>query len=102
ATLNAAFAYPPREGDVITLILKSGTSTASGAFSGFPQGGVQSIGNVQVRTSYTSGDGNDVTLTVTNLPLQNGGTQLLSGNGGSALVPNDCSSLWLAVTNRSP
>jgi hypothetical protein len=59
------------------------------------------IGNIPVVSSYVGGDGNDVTLTVTNLPLRGGGSQLVSGNGGSALVPNDCSLLWLVVTNRS-
>lgn len=100
STLSSGFLYPPHEGDVLTLIRKSAVGAINGAFSGFPEGAVRMIGNIPVVASYASGDGNDMTLTVTNLPLQGGGQQLISGNGGIALVPNDCSQLWLVVTNR--
>ena len=99
-TLSSAFLYPPHDGDVITLINKSAAGAVSGAFGGFPEGALRFIGGVPVVMSYVGGDGNDVTLTVTNLPLRGGGAQLVSGNGGSALRPNDCSQLWLVVTNR--
>jgi hypothetical protein len=99
-TLSSGFQYPPREGDVITLIGNSGVDAVSGAISGFPQGTLRLIGGIPVVVNYAGGDGNDVTLTVTNLPARSGGAHLISGNGGSALVPNDCSQLRLAVTNR--
>lgn len=99
-SLSSGFQYAPRDGDVITLINKSAAGAVSGAFGGFPEGTLRFIGGVPVVMSYLGGDGNDVTLTVTNLPLRGGGAQLVSGNGGSALVPNDCSQLTLTVTNR--
>jgi autotransporter-associated beta strand protein len=98
--LSSGFQYPPHEGDVITLIQNVGAGAISGAFSGFPEGAVRTIGQIPVVTSYEGGDGNDMTLTVTNLPLVGAGSQLVTGNFGSALVPNDCSQLWLVVSNR--
>ena len=99
-TLSSGFNYPPRDGDVITLINFFTAGAVNGAISGFPEGAPRSIGGVPVVMSYVGGNGNDVTLTVTNLPLRGGGAQFVSGNGGRAVVPDDCSRLWLAVTNR--
>jgi autotransporter-associated beta strand protein len=100
-TLSSGFQYPPHEGDVITLISKDAAGAVSGAFSGFPEGAARMIGNIPVVMSYVGGNGNDVTLTVSGLPLQSGGAQILSGNGGGGVfVPNDCSLLTLIVTNR--
>jgi hypothetical protein len=62
---------------------------------------VQNIGNIPVVTSYVGGDGNDVTVTVTNLPLRAGGAQFVSSSSGNVFVPDDCGQLRLVVTNRS-
>ncbi len=102
ASLSSGFGYPPRDGDVITLIRKTTAGAVSGIFSSFAEGALRTIGDVPVVFSYVGGDGNDVTLTVTNLPLQAGGSQLVTGRGGSALVPDDCSQLWLVVANGGP
>lgn len=99
-SLSSGFNYPPRDGDVITLIQKSAAGAVSGAFSGFPEGTLRLIGGVPVVMSYVNGDGNDVTLTVTNLPLRGAGLSLVNGRGGPDLVPNDCSQLFLSVSNR--
>jgi autotransporter-associated beta strand protein len=99
-TLSSGFLYPPHEGDILTIIHKSAAGAVSGTFSGIPEGTVKQIGNIPVVVSYVGGDGNDVTLTVTGLPLQGGGSQIVSGNFGSVLVPHDCSQLFLIVTNR--
>jgi autotransporter-associated beta strand protein len=98
--LSAGFLYPPHEGDVVTLITRTAAGAVSGMIGGFPEGSVQMIGQIPVVASYVGGDGNDVTLTVTNLPLGGGGADLLTGVGGGAFVPDDCSQLWLIVTNR--
>jgi len=98
--LSSGFGYPPHEGDIITLIEKIASGPISGNFSGFPEGALKTIGQIPVVVSYLGGNGNEMTLTVTNLPLGGGGAQLVSGNNGSMLVPNDCDLFWLAVTNR--
>ncbi len=95
------FSYPPHEGDVITLIQKIAPGAVAGAFSGFPESALRTISGIPVVMSYLGGNGNDVTLTVTNLPAQGGGPPSVAGSGGQALIPNDCSSLWLEITNRS-
>ncbi len=101
ASLASGINYAPREGDVITLLRKDSAGPIIGTFSGLPEGAVRTIGGVSVRTTYLGGDGNDFTFTVTNLPIQAGGTELTSGRGGANLVPNDCSQLMLVITNRS-
>jgi hypothetical protein len=98
--LSSGFLYPPREGDVITLVEKVGAGAITGAFSGFPQGAQRFNGGIPVVTSYTGGDGNDVTLTVTNLPLRGAGAQFVNGRGGTNFVPDDCGRLFLSVSNR--
>ena len=99
--LSSGFGYPPREGDAVTLVQKIAAGAVTGAFSGFTEGALRNIGQIPVVTSYVGGNGNDVTLTVTNLALRGGGSQLVTGNGGSSMVPDDCSLLSLFVTNRS-
>jgi autotransporter-associated beta strand protein len=99
--LSASFFYPPHEGDVLTVIRKDSAGAITGTFSGWPEGTTAQIGDVTVRASYVGGDGNDFTLTVTNLPLGSGGLQVVNGNGGSAFVPNDCLLLWLPVTTAA-
>jgi autotransporter-associated beta strand protein len=101
SALSIGFQYPPREGDVVTLVQKIASGAVSGTFSSFAAGTVRNIGQIPVVISYVGGNGNDVTLTVTNLPLGGGGSQLVSGTGSSVFVPNDCNLLSLFVTNRS-
>ena len=98
--LSSGFGYPPHEGDVITVIQKIAAGAITGNFSSFPEGALRTIGQIPVVVSYVGGDGNDMTLTVTNLPLGGGGSQLVGGTGSSVLIPNDCSLLSLVVTNR--
>jgi len=100
AAHSFGFLYPPHEGDVMTLIQNVSANAISGAFSGFPEGALRNIGQIPVVASYVGGNGNDLTLTVTNLPLGGGGSQLVGGTGSNNLTPNDCSLLTLIVTNR--
>ena len=98
-TLSAGFNYPPRDGDVITLINLNAAVPVNGTLGGFPASTVRLIGGIPVVTSYTGGNGNDVTFTVTNLPFGSGGAAPVTGGDGP-LGPDDCSELRLAVTNR--
>lgn len=105
AQLALSFAHPPRDGDSFTLIEKQSAGAVTGTFLGLAQGAVGTFSGIPARIHYAGGDGNDVTVTVTNLPLAaaTGGTTLVSGGGrtNGTLLPNDCSLLYLTLTNRS-
>ncbi len=64
--LNALPGFAPVSGAVYTLIDQAGTSKVVGTFAGLPEGAEVLIGGVRYSISYTGGDGNDVTLTLSN------------------------------------
>ncbi len=100
ARLNAGFQYAPSEGDVLLLIRKVSAGTVTGAFNGWAQGTVQTLDGIPVAMSYIGGDGNDVTLTVTNLAAAAAGTRVDSGNGNGLIEPDECNLVYLGVQNR--
>src|SRR5262249_26375706 len=99
ASLSVNFSYPPREGDVITLLKKTNSGAISGTFTGWPAG-LKQVGTVPVIVNYAGGDGNDLTLTVTNLALGYVGYRLAEGNGNQTVEPNECNLLYLTLVNR--
>lgn len=98
--LSAGFLGAPREGETVMLVRKTSAGPVTGAFSGWPQGAVQKLGEIPVAISYTGGDGNDVTLTVTNLAGGASGVQVISGNGNGLFEPDECNLVFLGVQNR--
>jgi hypothetical protein len=58
------------------------------------------MNNIRCRISYTGGDGNDITLTVTNLAARGAAAAVLAGNGNGLIEPDECSLLYLGVENR--
>lgn len=100
ARLSAGFNYPPREGDIAMLLKKNSAGPISGNFGGFPEGITRQLGNVTVRASYLGGDGNDFTLTVTNLPLAFSNYRLAEGNGNQTVEPDECNLLFVSFANR--
>ena len=98
--LSSGFQYAPREGDVITLIRKTTAGPITGTFAGYPEGAQRLHGEIPVVMSYVGGDGNDVTLTVTNLAAGGAGSQIVSGNGNGLIEPDECNLLFLGVQNR--
>ena len=52
------------QGTVMTLISNTSADPISGTFSNLPDGGIVTINGNNFQTSYTGGDGNDLTLTV--------------------------------------
>ena len=99
ATLQPTFHYPPRQGDVITLINVTNAGSI-GTFNGYTQDVMRLVGTVPVVPSYTGGDGNDFTLTVTNLALAYVGYRLAEGNGNQTVEPNECNLLYVTLANR--
>jgi autotransporter-associated beta strand protein len=65
ATLGAGFT--PTLGTSFTIINNDASDAVVGTFAGLPEGSVTVIGGINFKVSYVGGDGNDVTLTVTNL-----------------------------------
>ncbi len=98
--LSVQFNYPPRDGDVLTLIQNNSPIPINGEFSGLPESNTRKLGDVLVRASYRGGDGNDFTLTVTNLPLTLAGYRLAEGNGNQTVEPDECNRLFLSLRNR--
>jgi len=99
-TGSTGFYYAPHEGEVITLIDKRAPGPVLGAFNGYPQGTLRTLGEIPVVINYTGGDGNDVTLTVTNVAAGAGAPQVSSGNGNGLIEPDECNLLFLGVRNR--
>lgn len=100
ATFVPSFRYPPREGDVITAIDKTTGGPALGTFAGWVQGQHTLVGTVPVAINYAGGDGNDVTLTVSNLALAFSSYRLAEGNGNQTVEPDECNLLFVSLVNR--
>ncbi|HKX61375.1 MAG TPA: autotransporter-associated beta strand repeat-containing protein [Verrucomicrobiae bacterium] len=100
ARLSAAFGYPPRENDVIMLLRNNSPIAINGVFAGWPEGVTRKLGDVPVRATYLGGNGNDFTLTVTNLPFAFASYRLAEGNGNQTVEPDECNLLYLSLLNR--
>ena len=73
--------YTPTQGQVFTIIDNQGSSAVSGTFSGLAEGATFEQNGVVFKISYVGGDGNDVTLTVQNVPTApNTGFSMLFAN----------------------
>jgi autotransporter-associated beta strand protein len=101
ANLLPIFHYPPRSGDAILVLIKA-LGGSSETFNGWPQGTERTFNGIPVHISYTGGNGNDVTLTVTNLALNFFNYTLLEGNGNQTVEPDECNLLFVSLFNRRP
>lgn len=54
-----------------------------------------------VRASYLGGDGNDFTLTVTNVPVRSANYRLAEGNDNQTVEPDECNLIFPVVENRT-
>jgi hypothetical protein len=73
----------PTIGDRFTVLSKTNSGAISGTFAGLLQGASVNVGGVFYQITYTGGDGNDVTLIVTNTD-----THTWDGGGANALWSN--------------
>jgi autotransporter-associated beta strand protein len=94
--------YAPVDGTLHTIIFNNGVDAVTGAFGGMPEGSIVSLNGIDFRLSYVGGTGNDVTLTVTNIPLAFASTRVEAGNGNGRADPNECDHLFVALENRGP
>ena len=101
AFLTLGLHYAPVEGDVITLVNNQSATPVRGTFSGRPQGSVFNEAGTTFLLSYTGGDGNDITLTVTNTELALASVRITGGNGNGVLDVGECNDLSLVLSNKS-
>jgi fibronectin-binding autotransporter adhesin len=83
--------YTPKAGDTFTIIENDGADAVSGTFDGIAEGSNFTQNGIVFKITYKGGDGNDVTLTVQNVPAApNTGVQILRSNpiliGGITIV----------------
>jgi autotransporter-associated beta strand protein len=101
--IRANYFFAPSNGQVITLIDNRGAEPVHGAFAGRPVKGNLLVTDDAFRAyvlRYDGGDGNDVTLTLTNPPLHLLGSQscrVVGGNGNATLDPNECVHLTCTI-----
>ncbi|MBN2508249.1 MAG: autotransporter-associated beta strand repeat-containing protein [Verrucomicrobia bacterium] len=102
ASLDVRLGFAPQEGDSFRIISNDGTDPMGGTFAGLAEGGILQVNGLRLRITYAGGTGNDVMLAVTNTPLSTrGAVAVLGGNGNGVIDPDECSTLWIAITNRS-
>lgn len=101
AFLTLAMQYAPAEGDVIMLVNNQSATPVRGTFSGRPQGSVFNENGTTFLLSYTGGDGNDITLTVTNTELALAAVWVTGGNADGRMSAGECSGLSVVLSNKS-
>jgi autotransporter-associated beta strand protein len=96
--VNPAFIKPVGVGQQFTIINNDGAESVTGTFNGLPNGSAINVSGHSFVINY----GNDVVLTLTNIPASIAASLLASGNGNHAVDPNDCNNLYLAISNSAP
>lgn len=95
--MAASFVTPVTPGDQLRIINNDGGEAVTGTFAGLPDGSAINQDGYTFVISY----GNDVVLTVTNVPGAGGAAVVTMGNGNHAIDPNECDSLDLVVSNQT-
>lgn len=73
--------YTPKQGQEFVIINQAGDKAVDGNFKDLPEGATFSQNGITFKISYKGGDGNDVTLTVMNVPTApNTGVQILKAS----------------------
>ena len=98
ATLATSFSYPPREGDVIDLVVSSNATPPNYFANFFRCGVVTLVDGIPVSAQLRGGSGHDFTVFV-NLPLAYSSYQLAEGNGNQTVEPNECNLLYVSLVN---
>jgi autotransporter-associated beta strand protein len=100
-SLNATYSSPVAPGQQFVIINNDGTDPITGTFNGLTNGSTLSVGGFKYSVNYAGGTGNDVVLTLTDVPAGQAGSSVLSGNGNAAIDPNECASLNLVISNKT-
>ena len=103
-TLNVTVGsgFVPTAGVPLVILTNVAEDPILGTFSGLPEGEIKAVAGYNFTVSYVGGSGNDVTLTLTNLPSVSAlGGFVTGGNGNGTIDPNECNLLYLVLTNLS-
>jgi autotransporter-associated beta strand protein len=100
-TVIPAFTNPVSSGQTFTIINNDLSDAITGTFSGLAEGAGITANGFGFRISYLGGSGNDVVLTLTNVPLAQAGTSVSLGNGSATVDPNECNYLNVVITNKT-
>ena len=101
-TVTASFTTPVALSNEFVIINNDGVEAITGTFAGAPGGTTYDNGvGYKLLLRYNGGDGNDVSLTVIELPADMAGTIAASGNGNGAIDPNECGNLYVIITNKT-
>lgn len=93
--------FAPFDGQRFVILDNDLADAVTGAFSGLAEGAVFTAGGTSFRISYVGGTGNDITLTVTNIPARFASARVEAGNANGRIDPNECDLLFLAIENRT-
>jgi fibronectin-binding autotransporter adhesin len=100
-TVIPTFSNPVALGQTFMIISNDLADAVTGTFTGLPEGAGFSINNFGFTISYVGGSGNDVVLTLTNVPMTQAGFAVSLGNGNGSIDPNECDYLNLMITNKT-
>jgi len=100
-SINLAFASPVAVGQEFRIINNDGADAIIGNFAGYGGGATWNQNGYTVVISYVGGTGNDVVLTLTNVPGATVGSVVTSGNGDGVIAPNECNYLGVIITNKT-
>jgi autotransporter-associated beta strand protein len=96
-----AFTTTARLGQKFTIIVNDGADAIAGTFAGLPESASLNTSGYGFTISYIGGTGNDVQLTLTDVPAGIAASSVSSGNGNKSIDPNECNNLTLVLTNKS-
>ncbi len=99
-TVVPAFTTAVLPGQTFTIINNDASEPINGTFNGLAEGALITTNGFGFKISYVGGTGNDVVLTLTNIPLAGAGYSVGLGNGSGTIDPNECNYLYITITNK--
>ena len=100
-TVIPAFTTPVAIGQTFTIINNDLSDAISGTFNGLSNGSIVSAGGYKFVINYSGTLGNDVVLTLTNVPAAVIGSAITAGDGSHNVDPDGCNNLDLVITNTT-
>lgn len=96
-----AFTTPAHLGDQFVIIDNDGTDPVYGWFERLNNGARFFENGYRFRINYDGGTGNDVVLTLTELPSAPTEVAVTAGNGNHVIDTEECNNLAITITNQS-